>query len=206
MSGVGEAKQGPYQSARGPIMLDPHLLLAFTAATALLMLIPGPNFALIVANSLAHGPRYGLLTVAGTVTGVLPQLLLVSLGLTGVTDLLGHGFEWLRWAGAAYLVLLGIRQWREPRGRSGQGGGAAACGPRHFHACGSDLDQQPEDAAVPGRVPAAIRVAGGADGAADGGAVGDLCHGGDIARLALGAARGAVGASGCARKAGCAPG
>ena len=93
-------------------MPDPHMLLAFTLATALLMLVPGPNVALIVANSLAHGARFGLLTVAGTVAGVAPQLLLVCLGLAGVLDLAGHGLAWLRWAGAAYLVVLGIRAWR----------------------------------------------------------------------------------------------
>lgn len=95
-------------------MPDPSLLLAFAAAVTLLMLLPGPNLALIVANSVTHGPRYGLLTVAATCTGVMPQLLLVGLGLTGVLDLVGHWFEWLRWAGAGYLIFLGIRQWRAP--------------------------------------------------------------------------------------------
>lgn len=96
-------------------MPEPNLLLAFAAAVTLLMLLPGPNVALIVANSVAHGPRYGLLTVAATCTGVVPQLLLVGLGLAGVLDLVGHWFEWLRWAGAGYLIFLGIRQWRAPQ-------------------------------------------------------------------------------------------
>jgi homoserine/homoserine lactone efflux protein len=95
-------------------MPDPNLLVAFALATTLLMLIPGPNVALIVANSLAHGVRYGLLTVAGTTCGVIPQLALVVLGLAGVLDLVGHWFEWLRWAGVVYLVVLGIRHWRAP--------------------------------------------------------------------------------------------
>ena len=47
-------------------MIDLDLYLAFVAATSVLMLIPGPNVALIVANSVAYGTRYGLLTVAGT--------------------------------------------------------------------------------------------------------------------------------------------
>jgi homoserine/homoserine lactone efflux protein len=40
------------------------LYLGFVAATLVLILIPGPNVALIVANSVAHGSRYGLVTVA----------------------------------------------------------------------------------------------------------------------------------------------
>ncbi len=47
-------------------MIDLHLYAAFVLATGVLMLIPGPNVALIVANSVAYGTRYGLLTVAGT--------------------------------------------------------------------------------------------------------------------------------------------
>jgi threonine/homoserine/homoserine lactone efflux protein len=54
--------------------------VAFVLATTILMLIPGPNVALIVANSVAHGPRYGLLTVAGTSSAMVIQLALTDLG------------------------------------------------------------------------------------------------------------------------------
>jgi len=47
-------------------MIDPALFLAFVAATTILMLIPGPNVALIVSNSVAYGSRYRLVTVGGT--------------------------------------------------------------------------------------------------------------------------------------------
>jgi len=70
-------------------MIDPSLYLAFTAAVTVLMLIPGPNVALIVANSVAHGSRYGLLTVAGTSTAMLLQLFWVALGLTPLLGALG---------------------------------------------------------------------------------------------------------------------
>ena len=43
------------------------LYLGFVLASTILILIPGPNVSLIVANSIAYGTRYGLLTVAGTV-------------------------------------------------------------------------------------------------------------------------------------------
>lgn len=95
-------------------MIDPSLYLAFIAAVTVLMLIPGPNVALIVANSVAHGIRYGLLTVAGTSTAMVLQLGLVALGMTQVLGLLGVWFELLRWVGVAYLIYLGITQWRAP--------------------------------------------------------------------------------------------
>ena len=91
-----------------------ELYLAFVAATAVLMVIPGPNVALIVATSVAHGPRAGLATVAGTSTAMAVQLALVALGMAEVLGRLGAWFEWVRWAGVIYLAWLAIRAWRAP--------------------------------------------------------------------------------------------
>ena len=93
-------------------MIDPGLYVAFVLATALLMVIPGPNVALIVANSMAYGTRFGLLTVAGTSAAMVVQLGLTWLGMTTLLGTLAGVFEWLRWAGVAYLLWLGVRQWR----------------------------------------------------------------------------------------------
>ncbi|HSZ56542.1 MAG TPA: LysE family translocator [Tepidisphaeraceae bacterium] len=87
------------------------LYFAFVIATTVLMLIPGPNVALIVANSVAYGQRYGLLTVAGTSTAMVVQLFLTALGLSELLRILAFWFEWARWAGVAYLVYLGVKQW-----------------------------------------------------------------------------------------------
>jgi homoserine/homoserine lactone efflux protein len=95
-------------------MPSPDLLLAFILATTILMLIPGPNVALIVANSVAWGTRYGLLTVAGTSGAMVVQLGLTALGMSAVLGALATWFEWLRWIGAGYLLWLGIRLWRAP--------------------------------------------------------------------------------------------
>ena len=95
-------------------MIDPSLLLAFVAAVTVLMLIPGPNVALIIANSVTYGPKYGLLTVAGTSSAMVVQLCLTAFGMTELLGSLGAWFEWLRWIGVAYLVYLGIMQWRAP--------------------------------------------------------------------------------------------
>jgi homoserine/homoserine lactone efflux protein len=91
-----------------------QLYLAFVAASAILILIPGPNVALIVANSVAHGTRFGLMTVAGTSSAMVVQLGLTVAGAAAALDLLAAGFDWLRWAGVAYLFYLGIAAWRAP--------------------------------------------------------------------------------------------
>jgi homoserine/homoserine lactone efflux protein len=88
------------------------LYLAFIAACVVLIAIPGPNVALIVANSVAHGARYGLMTVAGTASAMVLQLALVVLGASALLGILANLFDWLRWLGVAYLVWLGVRTWR----------------------------------------------------------------------------------------------
>jgi threonine/homoserine/homoserine lactone efflux protein len=92
--------------------MDLSLYLTFVLATAILILIPGPNMSLIVANSVAYGTRYGLLTVAGTSSAVLVQVIITALGMTAVLGTLAYWFEWIRWIGVAYLVYIGIQQWR----------------------------------------------------------------------------------------------
>jgi threonine/homoserine/homoserine lactone efflux protein len=95
-------------------MPDPTIFLAFILAVTLLMLTPGPNVALIIANSVAYGPRYGFLTIAGTTSAMAVQLCLTGLGMTQLLGEMGVWFEWLRWVGVAYLFYLGVRQWRAP--------------------------------------------------------------------------------------------
>jgi threonine/homoserine/homoserine lactone efflux protein len=90
------------------------LYLAFVAATAVLMAIPGPNVALIVAGSVGQGVRHGLATVAGTSTAMVVQLGVVMLGMTSLLGRLGGWFEWVRWVGVVYLLYLGERAWRAP--------------------------------------------------------------------------------------------
>jgi threonine/homoserine/homoserine lactone efflux protein len=78
------------------------------------MLLPGPNVALITANSISHGVRYGLLAVAGTSSAMVIQLAVTAFGLGAILAATGPWFATLRWLGAAYLVFLGIQAWRRP--------------------------------------------------------------------------------------------
>jgi homoserine/homoserine lactone efflux protein len=91
-----------------------ELYLAFVAAAAVLIAIPGPNVAVIVANSISHGRRFGLMTVAGTSAAMIPQLGFTVIGMTGALTLLSHVFEWVRWIGIAYLIFLGFQAWTSP--------------------------------------------------------------------------------------------
>lgn len=81
--------------------------LAYVLACLLITLIPGPTVTLIVANSLRHGTRAGLLNVAGTQAGLFLMMLTLIVGLSSVIAAMGWLFDWLRLAGAAYLIWLG---------------------------------------------------------------------------------------------------
>lgn len=89
-------------------------LIALVLATAILVAIPGPNVALIVASSLGYGLRMGIMTVIGTTTGLALQLVLVAAGMVAMIEYAAHAMSWIRWLGVAYLIYLGIRTWRAP--------------------------------------------------------------------------------------------
>lgn len=89
-------------------------LLAFAAAAALMIAIPGPNVAVIVANSIGYGTRYGMVSVAGVIVGGALQLYLTVFGLAALVAVVAEVLEWVRWAGVIYLLYLGLRAWLKP--------------------------------------------------------------------------------------------
>jgi len=93
-------------------MLNLELFAAFAAATAALILLPGPVVTLVVANSLAHGVRTGLTTVVGASVGTGVLIAGGAIGLTAMLAFLSDIFVWVRWAGVAYLAYLGLKHWR----------------------------------------------------------------------------------------------
>jgi threonine/homoserine/homoserine lactone efflux protein len=100
--------------------------LAFVAATAVMLAIPGPTILLVVGQSLGGGSRAALPLVAGVALGDLTAMTLSLAGLGALLAASATLFAVLKFAGAAYLVWLGIRMWRAPVGAAA----AAALGPR----------------------------------------------------------------------------
>ena len=89
-----------------------ELYAAYLVACLIVVLVPGPTVTLILANSIRHGTRAGLLNVLGTQVGLALMIGVVGLGLTSLMEAAGHWFDWLRLAGAAYLVWLGWKMIR----------------------------------------------------------------------------------------------
>lgn len=95
-----------------------ELYLAYVLACFVVVIVPGPTVSLIVANSITHGTRAGLLNVAGTQAGLGTMMLIVLVGLASIIETMGHWFDLVRLLGAAYLIWLGWKLIRDP-GRLG---------------------------------------------------------------------------------------
>jgi threonine/homoserine/homoserine lactone efflux protein len=91
-----------------------QLYLAFVAACIALALLPGPVVTLVIANGLRHGTRAALTNMAGIQAGLAIVIGIVAVGLTSLMATMGYWFDWVRFAGAAYLVWLGVKLIRAP--------------------------------------------------------------------------------------------
>jgi threonine/homoserine/homoserine lactone efflux protein len=85
---------------------------AFTAASAVLLIIPGPTVLLVVSYALGQGWRTVLPMTVGVALGDFTAMTLSMLGLGALLATSATLFTVLKWVGAAYLVYLGIRLWR----------------------------------------------------------------------------------------------
>ncbi len=104
-------------------MIPATNLLTFAVAAFLLIVVPGPSVLFVIGRTLALGRRGGLLSVLGNALGELVQVAAVALGVGVVLAQSALLFSVVKFAGAAYLVYLGIQAIRH------RGGGPAAAAP-----------------------------------------------------------------------------
>ena len=90
------------------------LLSAFLVASLILAVSPGPGVFYIVTRSLLQGRRHGLASVAGVALGNLGNAIGASIGLAALFAVSSVAFTVVKYAGAAYLVYLGIQALRAP--------------------------------------------------------------------------------------------
>ncbi len=86
--------------------------LAFVAASAVLLAIPGPTILLVISYALGHGRKVASATVAGVALGDFTAMTASMLGLGALLATSAALFTVLKWIGAAYLIYLGIKLWR----------------------------------------------------------------------------------------------
>jgi threonine/homoserine/homoserine lactone efflux protein len=96
--------------------------LAFVAASAILLAIPGPTILLVISYALGHGRKVASATVAGVALGDFTAMTASMLGLGALLATSATIFTVLKWVGAAYLIWLGIKLWRAPIAAEGADG------------------------------------------------------------------------------------
>jgi threonine/homoserine/homoserine lactone efflux protein len=92
--------------------MDPALWLAFCAASLALLLIPGPTVLLVLSYALSKGRQVAVASALGVAAGDFIAMTASLLGLGALVLASATLFTALKWAGAAYLVWLGVKLWR----------------------------------------------------------------------------------------------
>jgi homoserine/homoserine lactone efflux protein len=94
--------------------MDFSVWLAFFAASWAISLSPGPGAVAAMGAGLNHGFARGYFLSFGLILGIVTQLVVVGIGLGALMAASSAAFTVLKWLGVAYLVWLGIQQWRAP--------------------------------------------------------------------------------------------
>ena len=101
-------------------MPEPSALALFVAAALAVIVVPGPSVLSVVAQSLGGGRKAGLVSTIGIAAGALVHVAAATIGLSSLLASSAQAFSAVRYAGAAYLVYLGVRT------LAGRDGGEAA--------------------------------------------------------------------------------
>jgi threonine/homoserine/homoserine lactone efflux protein len=91
-------------------MIPPEKLILFIVSSLALLIVPGPAVLYIVTRSLSQGRTAGLASMAGVNAGALTHTLAAALGLSAILVSSTLAFSVVKYAGAAYLIYLGVRQ------------------------------------------------------------------------------------------------
>jgi len=92
--------------------VDIELWVTFIITAGILIAIPGPTNLMVMAYGLRYGTKSALGTVFGVVFGVIVAMILSFVGLGAILAVSSESFILMKWAGAIYLIYLGVRQWQ----------------------------------------------------------------------------------------------
>ena len=111
--------------------MDPTLWLAFVAASAALLMIPGPTILLVMSYALSQGRRVAVASAGGVALGDAVAMTASLAGLGALVLASATLFTLLKWVGAAYLVWIGLKLWRSAgQATLGDLAGSGAVAPR----------------------------------------------------------------------------
>lgn len=94
--------------------MQAHNLLIFTIALSIAVATPGPGIFAVTSCAIGRGFRDAVGLICGIVAGDLIFFLLAALGMTALARSMGDLFLFVKFAGAGYLIWLGVKLWRAP--------------------------------------------------------------------------------------------
>jgi len=113
-----------------------HDLLPFMMAAIVLLVIPGPAVLYIIARSIDQGRKAGIASCSGIATGGLAHVLAATLGLSALLVASAMAYSIVKYAGAAYLIYLGIKKLRERHAAADEVAQVQPASIRHIYAQG----------------------------------------------------------------------
>ena len=102
-------------------MPSPEVFAAFAGASLALLIVPGPSVLYIVTRSMDQGRSAGLVSVLGIHTGTIVHVVAAALGLSAILASSAVSFQVVKYAGAAYLIWLGVKALRERHEEASEG-------------------------------------------------------------------------------------
>ncbi|MBN2004842.1 MAG: LysE family translocator [Anaerolineae bacterium] len=90
-------------------MMDTGILLLYTLGAMVIIISPGPDFIYVTTRGIAQGRIAGVLSAAGISIGLMVHTTLAALGLSALLQTSGVAFQAVKFAGAAYLIYLGVK-------------------------------------------------------------------------------------------------
>ena len=94
-------------------MIEPARFALFIGVSWALIIAPGPDMFYVITRGMAHGRRAGMLSAIGVVCGILVHTTAAALGLSLILQTSAFAFLFVKFVGAAYLIYLGIKAWRD---------------------------------------------------------------------------------------------
>src|SRR4029450_7537147 len=107
-----------------------EVLVAYLAVVTVLMLTPGPDMLFVLASGVRSGSRAGFIAAVGGAGGEPTHLLAAAAGLAALFQAAPLLYDLVRFAGAAYLLWLGVRSLRTRGGHRAAGGRGGGPSPR----------------------------------------------------------------------------
>ena len=94
-------------------MIEPAKFALFVSVSLALIIAPGPDMLYVITRGMAHGRRAGILSALGVICGILLHTTAAAFGLTLILQTSSFAFLLVKYVGAAYLIYLGFKAWRD---------------------------------------------------------------------------------------------